>query len=351
MDLPTIQWTDKGIRIIDQTRLPRSRSYLILKSLSEIEEAIRSLRVRGAPAIGIAAAMGVAWHAGSGPENERERVLSLAREAIECLALTRPTAVNLFWALERMRILLEKVSGQSGPQIIAALRREALEILEEDRRVCRRIGQNGSALIPSRARILTHCNAGSLATADYGTALGVIYAAVEEGKHIEVFADETRPLLQGARLTAWELKERNIPVTLLCDSAAGSLLARGAVDCVITGADRIAANGDTANKVGTYPLSVLARKHGVPFYVAAPLSTVDLSLSSGDVIPIEERSPEEVTHMSGRPVAPEGIDVFNPAFDITPAENISAIITEAGIIRPPFLKGLSTALKQSKRKD
>lgn len=260
------------------------------------------------------------------------------------LATSRPTAVNLFWALDRMREAAERNKDKPIPELKKLLLKEALDIIEEDKRICRAIGRNGARLLPDECTVLTHCNAGGLATADYGTALGVIYAAVEMGKRIKVFADETRPLLQGARLTAWELMQGGIEVTLICDNTAAYVMKQGLVDCVIVGADRIAANGDTANKIGTYNLAVLAKEHGIPFYVAAPSSTFDLTLESGDQIPIEERSPEEVTCPFGRRIAPEGVKVYNPAFDVTPARLITAIITEKGVIRQPLHENIPKIL-------
>jgi methylthioribose-1-phosphate isomerase len=339
MPVKTIEWKDGKVRLIDQTRLPQELVYIETDDLDTLGEAIRSLRVRGAPAIGIAAAFGVVIGVHNAPD-EPEAFFRQLHSTIAFLRQTRPTAVNLFWALDRMQKVAESQRDRPVPQIKAALLAEAQRILEEDRRVCREIGRHGAELLPDPAVVLTHCNTGALATADYGTALGVVYAAVEQGKRVHVYADETRPLLQGSRLNAWELMQEGIPVTILPDSAAGFVMQQGKVDCVLVGADRIASNGDTANKIGTYTLAVLAKKHGIPFYVAAPISTIDLSLASGDEIPIEERSPDEVTTCGGTRIAPAGVQVYNPAFDLTPHELIAAIITEAGVIRPPFSENL-----------
>jgi len=337
-----------AVRLIDQTLLPGE---LVLKDcyvLEEVCEAIRVLRVRGAPAIGCSAALGVALAAHSSKADSTSELISVVEDAAEQLAATRPTAVNLFWALERMRQLAQQSTDLPPEAFRQALLEEAQEIVGDDIDRCRRIGQHGAELIPQGANILTHCNAGALATAGYGTALGVIRAAHQQGKDIHVWADETRPLLQGARLTAWELEQEDIPCTVICDSAAASLMQAGKVDCVVVGADRIAANGDVANKIGTYAVAIAAARHEVPFHVAAPLSTLDFSLANGQEIPIEQRSPGEVCYLAGRvtePICPEGADVYNPAFDVTPAELIAAIITEVGVARQPLaasLAGLSS---------
>jgi len=346
--LMTIEWLGDRVRLIDQTRLPRELVRKETNDYREIAESIRRLEVRGAPAIGVAGAMGIALAALESDAVEREGFERSVREAAELLAGTRPTAVNLVWAVERMltslgRVLGEGAGGDAREQIEAAKARlvdEALEIFEEDRELSRRIGENGAALIEDGDVVLTHCNAGGLATAERGTALAVVYAAVEQGKNVRVFADETRPLLQGARLTAWELAERGIDVTVICDSAAASAMAKGWIDKVIVGADRIAGNGDVANKIGTFPLALAAREHGVPFYVAAPYSTLDLGLESGGLIPIEERDPEEVTVIQGVRMAPEGVKAWNPAFDVTPACLVTGIITDAGVFRPPYTASL-----------
>ncbi len=333
----TIAWRDDGVVLIDQRRLPAETVYVTCRDYREVAEAIRSMAIRGAPAIGVAAAMGVAL----GMLHAEPPDLDAQFETIcDTLARTRPTAVNLFWAIERMKRVYGGVRGRSLEEIREALRAEAEQIKREDIEVNRAIGRHGSELIPDGHAVLTHCNAGALATAGYGTALGVIRAAASAGKKIHVFADETRPFLQGARLTAWELLQDGIPTTLIADSMAGYLMKSGRIGCVIVGADRIAANGDVANKVGTYTLAVLAKEHGVPFYVAAPLSTLDLSIPSGEAIPIEQRPAEEVTHCFGVRVAPEGVAVENPAFDVTPNQYVTAIITERGVARPPYAESL-----------
>ena len=340
MPVRTIEWVDGTIRIIDQTRLPERLVFLDIGDIETLSEAIRSLRVRGAPAIGIAGAMGAALAAVSYEGEDRQGLISAVREAVSYLRKTRPTAVNLFWALDRMEARLDALASQEAGRIREALRDEALTILEEDRKVCRDMGRNGAELLPDRATVLTHCNAGGLATSGYGTALGVIYAAKEAGKDIRVFADETRPLLQGSRLTAWELMASGVEVTVICDSAAGHILRRGGIDAVLVGADRIASNGDAANKIGTYSLAVVAERHGIPFYVVAPVSTIDFSTVSGDEIPIEERAGEEVVGGFGMRTGPEGVRVANPAFDVTPSRLITAIVTEKGVHEAPYGKSL-----------
>jgi len=335
----TIRWEEGQVVMLDQLLLPGKEEYLRLDSAEEVAEAIRRMNIRGAPAIGVAAAMGIALGlqgAGEDPAALRSRFEQVCRFMGE----TRPTAVNLFWAIERMTRIFESVADQPADRIRSALRDESQRILDEDVASCRRMGALGARYVRDGANILTHCNAGALATGGYGTALGVVRAAHQEGKRIHVFADETRPYLQGARLTAWELQKDGIPVTLITDNMAGHFMQKGRVDLVVVGADRIAANGDAANKIGTYPLSVLAREHGIPFYVAAPLSTVDMNLASGQDIPIEERGAEEVVIVGGTRIAPEGVDAAHPAFDVTPAANITAIITDAGIAGPPSAQAL-----------
>jgi methylthioribose-1-phosphate isomerase len=327
----TIEWTDAGVVMIDQTRLPREQVFVTCRSYVEVAVAIRSMVIRGAPAIGVAAAMGVAL--GVQEDADFDRVC-------ETLASTRPTAVNLFWAIERMRALRASLSGESREELVRRMVEEAKKIRLEDIAICRAMGKHGASLVPDGKTVLTHCNAGALATAGYGTALGVIRAAAEAGKRIDVFADETRPFLQGARLTAWELQQDGIPTTLITDNMAGHFLHSGRIGCVVVGADRIAANGDVANKIGTYSLAVLAKENNVPFYVAAPVSTFDLTLKSGDLIPIEQRSADEVTHVFGVPVAPENIAVENPAFDVTPSRYVTAIISERGVARAPYEESL-----------
>jgi methylthioribose-1-phosphate isomerase len=332
--IETIQWTDAGVVMIDQTKLPREEVYVTCTTYQEVAEAIRSMVIRGAPAIGVAAAMGVAL----GMENAETP--EEFREICATLAGTRPTAVNLFWAIDRMKRLYSEIQHLPIEQIRARLAEEARHIRLEDIAINEAIGRNGAGLIPDGRTVLTHCNAGALATAGYGTALGVIRAAVAAGKQIDVFADETRPFLQGARLTVWELQHDGIPATLITDNMAGHFLHSGRIGCVVVGADRIAANGDVANKIGTYSVAVLAKENEVPFYVAAPISTLDLTLASGDLIPIEQRAVSEVTHVQGVPMAPEGTRAENPAFDVTPNRYVTAIITERGVARAPYTESL-----------
>jgi methylthioribose-1-phosphate isomerase len=334
--IQTIAWHDGRVRYIDQTRLPGAETYVETASWEEIAHAIRTLAVRGAPAIGVAAAMGVALAGRAARALPVREALSAVAVANAGLASTRPTAVNLFWALDRMRRVAEDGGWTSGEALAEALAQEAVAIHTEDLEQSRRIGEHGAVLIPEAARVLTHCNAGGLATGGLGTALAVLYAAHEQQKRLSVFVGETRPLLQGARLTAWELKKAGVPVTLMTDSMAGAAFARLGFDLVVVGADRIGRNGDTANKIGTYPLALLAREHGVPFYVAAPSTTFDPDLAGGQEIPIEERAGEEVMGLAGVPTAPPGIQVWNPAFDVTPHALVTAFITEGGVIRPPF---------------
>jgi methylthioribose-1-phosphate isomerase len=333
MKLKVIEWLDDRLRILDQSKLPHEESFIDLVDYHNVALAIREMKVRGAPAIGIAAAYGIALGAQSIRGENKDEFLSQLDELIQTFASTRPTAVNLFRAISRMK---RAVIGDDVSQIKRALVNEAKQIHQEEIEATRRLSQLGAGLIKDRFTVLTHCNTGALATGSYGTALGIIKAAKEQGKRISVFADETRPLLQGARLTTWELEQEGIPVTLITDSMAGYFMHQGKIDCVIVGADRIAANGDVANKIGTYTLAVLARENSIFFYVAAPTSTVDLSLPSGAEIPIEQREPEEVTHIQGIRIAPEGTNAANPAFDITPHSYITAIITEKGIIREPY---------------
>jgi len=335
--LETIQWTPAGVVMIDQTRLPHVEEYVTCRTYEEVAAAIRNMVIRGAPAIGVAAAMGVAlgvWRAdGADLDAQVERIC-------DTLARTRPTAVNLFWALDRMRKVYGALRGRPIGEIRERLVAEAQQIRLEDIAINRAIGRHGAELVPDGKTVLTHCNAGALATAGYGTALGVIRAAIEAGKHVDVFADETRPFLQGARLTIWELQQDHIPATLITDSMAGHFLKSGRIGCVVVGADRIAANGDVANKIGTYSVAVLAKENHVPFFVAAPISTLDLTLASGDQIPIERRPAAEVTHLFGAAVAPAGTPVENPAFDVTPNRYVTAIITERGVARAPYTESL-----------
>ncbi len=333
----TIQWTGSGVVMIDQTRLPREIAYVTCGTYEEVAEAIVTMVIRGAPAIGVAAAMGVAIGALQADPARLDQEMETIRAR---RAGTRPTAVNLFWAIDRMKSLYASLRGRPVEEIRAALVEEALRVKAEDIQINRAMGAHGAPLVPDGKTVLTHCNAGALATAGYGTALGVIRAAIESGKKIDVFADETRPFLQGARLTAWELQQDGIPVTLITDNMAGWFMHQGRIGCVVVGADRIAANGDVANKVGTYSVAVLAKENGVPFYVAAPVSTLDLTLDSGARIPIEERASKEVTEVFGVPVAPEGIAVRNPAFDVTPNRYVTAIITEHGVATAPYEESL-----------
>ncbi len=340
--MKAIEWLGDKVRILDQTRLPGEEAYLELTRYQDIASAIKELKIRGAPAIGVASGYGVALGALKIKAGSRAEFIKELQNIIREIAATRPTARNLFRALERMQRAAESVKDVEP--IKKALASEAIAIHNEEAEATLRLSQIGAELIKDGFTILTHCNTGPLATAGYGTALGVIIKAHEQGKRLKVFATETRPLLQGARITAWELKKANIPFILITDSMAGYFMSRGEVDCVIVGADRIALNGDTANKIGTYTLAVLARENKIPFYVAAPLTTIDLSLASGDEIPIEQRSPEEVTHIQGVAIAPEGTQAQNPAFDVTPHPYITAIITESGIIREPFGEGIKKVL-------
>ncbi len=323
--------------MIDQTRLPREQVFVTCTDYFQVAGAIRSMVIRGAPAIGVAAAMGVAIGVQKTDAKDLEQQFPVI---CDTLAATRPTAVNLFWAIDRMKQLYARVKGDGIAAIRTCLIREAQQIRLEDIAICEAIGRNGASLVPDGKTVLTHCNAGALATAGYGTALGVIRAAVSAGKKIDVFADETRPFLQGARLTAWELDQDGIPTTLITDNMAGHFLKSGRIGCVVVGADRIAANGDVANKIGTYSVAVLAKENNVPFYVAAPISTLDLTLASGEQIPIEQRAASEVTHMFGVHVAPDGIAVENPAFDVTPNRYVAGIITERGVARAPYTESL-----------
>lgn len=342
----TIEWTPEGVRMIDQTRLPAEEVYLTCRDYVEVANAIRSMVIRGAPAIGVAAAMGVALGIMRSSAQSARDLRAEFEAVAKTISETRPTAVNLFWAVKRMRGVFEQALAAGGvdEEIIDRAKRrlaaEAQTILDEDIAINQAMGRHGAELLKESMTVLTHCNAGALATGGYGTALGVIRAGVAAGKSIRVFADETRPFLQGARLTAWELMQDNIPVTLITDNMAGYFMKQGAIQAAIVGADRIAANGDVANKIGTYSVAVLAHENGIPFYVAAPLSTIDLSLASGDEIPIEERAALEVTHLSGKPIAPESVEARHPAFDVTPHRYVTAIITERGVARDPYTKSL-----------
>ena len=343
--LPTIEWKGQHIRMIDQRKLPGKVEWVVCKNDKDVIRAVRTMVIRGAPAIGVAAAMGLALGSEGIKANAYDAFDRQFREKAERMVKARPTAVNLRWAVERMTLLVEQMAGRDPEEIRIALREESEKILYEDIEINRKIGEHGNKLVPRKAVILTHCNAGSLATGGYGTALGVIRAAHEAGKKIEVIADETRPWLQGLRLTAFELMEDGIPVTVIADSAAGSLMRQGRVDLVITGADRIAANGDVANKIGTYPVAVLARENHVPFYVAAPVSTIDPRIKSGEEIPVEERGATEISHFRKIRVGPPGVKAFNPAFDVTPAKYVAGIITEKGIMKAPYAKSIRKLFK------
>lgn len=336
----TVEWDEAGVVMLDQRLLPGEEVYQTLRTPEEVAEAIRSMVIRGAPAIGVAAGMGIALGAVQAKDLPPDRFHARLDEVCELLAATRPTAVNLFWAIDRMKGIYRGLRETRPAQVADRLVEEARLMRKEDEQANRRMGDFGAPLMPQEGNVLTHCNAGALATAGYGTALGVIRSAVAAGKKITVLADETRPFLQGARLTAWELARDGIPVKVITDNMAGHFMKKGDVGAVIVGADRIAANGDTANKIGTYSVAVLARENGVPFYVAAPLSTIDLEIPSGDQIPIEERDGREVSHIGNLPVSPEGVPVANPAFDVTPHRYIAAIVTEAGVARPPYDESL-----------
>ena len=346
--IPTLQWTPEGVSFLDQTKLPTEETYVLARDYREVATAIRDMIVRGAPAIGVSGAMGVAL----GIERSRETTLPDLTAEVELicstLAATRPTAVNLFWGIGQIRQLFSDLAEKNTPipEIKQAVVVLAQQLYDEDIAACRQMGAFGAELLPQEGTILTHCNAGALATCGYGTALGVIRGAVERGHKLDVLADETRPFLQGARLTAWELMKDGIPTTVLCDNMSAHLMSKGRVQAVIVGADRIAANGDTANKIGTYGVSILAKEHGIPFYVAAPWSTIDLATAEGSLIPIEQRDRREVTHSNGRQMTPEGVGIENPAFDVTPARYISAIITERGVLRAP-LAGSIAAMAQA----
>jgi len=339
--IQTLEWTDHGVRFIDQTKLPMEETYVNCKTHQQVADVITTMVVRGAPAIGVAAGMGIAL----GVKNSKaETVGDLKRDfdqICEVIGKTRPTAVNLFWAIRRMQEKFERVRIRPIPQIKQTLIEEAQRMHAEDIAANQAMGRHGATLMPSSGGVLTHCNAGALATAGYGTALGVIRAAVEQGKKIHVYADETRPFLQGSRLTAWELMKDGIPTTVISDNMAGAMMSQGKIGAIVVGADRIAANGDVANKIGTYTVAILAKEHGIPFYVAAPTSTVDLDCPEGSQIPIEQRNAREVTHIAGKQMVPDGVGIENPAFDVTPAKYVGAIITEKGIARAPYGESLA----------
>lgn len=338
--IKTLEWTPEGVRFIDQTRLPTEEVYVTCRSYQEVGKAIREMVVRGAPALGVAAAMGVALGIQQSNAKDLDSLRADFEQIARTIADTRPTAVNLFWGIGRMREKFDSVAEQGVEKIKTALVKEAQQMHREDIAANRAMGRFGATLMPDSGSVLTHCNAGALATCGYGTALGVIRAAVELGKNIHVFADETRPFLQGARLTAWELIKDGIQTTVIADNMAGALMRQGRIQAVVVGADRIAANGDVANKIGTYSVAVLAKEHGIPFFVAAPWATVDMNTSTGDEIPIEQRSAKEVTHHGGKQMAPDGVLVENPAFDVTPASYVTAIVTERGIARAPYWESL-----------
>src|SRR6202043_3744271 len=344
--IQTLAWTDQGVRFIDQTKLPMEETYVPCQTHEQVAEVIRTMVVRGAPAIGVAAAMGIALAV---KNSKAETVGDLKRDfnqACDVIGKTRPTAVNLFWAIRRMQEKFERVRIRPVAQIKQDLIEESQRMHAEDIAANQAMGRHGATLMPSEGGVLTHCNAGALATAGYGTALGVIRAAVEQGKKIHVYADETRPFLQGSRLTAWELMKDGIPTTVIADNMAGAIMKQGKIGAIVVGADRIAANGDVANKIGTYSVAVLAKEHEIPFYVAAPLSTVDLNTPDGQHIPIEQRAAREVTHIAGKQMVPNGVAVENPAFDVTPAKYVTAIITEKGIARAPFQDSLRRLAQQ-----
>ena len=345
--LPTIEWQGDTIVMVDQRKLPAQEIYVRCRNAQEVAKAIRTMVIRGAPAIGVAAAMGLALGMRKSSAKGTKQFAVEFQKTCDMMASTRPTAVNLFWAIERMKRTFSEgaLAGASPEELADRLEKEARAIHDEDVANCRTMGAFGAALVPDGARVLTHCNAGALATAGYGSALGVIRAAVEQGKKVAVFADETRPFLQGARLTAWELVREGISTTVITESMAGPLMRAGEVDLVVVGADRIAANGDTANKIGTYTVAVLAHEHKVPFYVAAPLSTIDLATPDGDRIPIEERDQREVSHLGASRLTPIGAKIRNPAFDITPHRYITGIVTERGVFKPPYLESLKRAFE------
>ena len=334
--IQTLEWTDQGVRFIDQTKLPMEEVYVTCQTHQQVADVIRNMVVRGAPAIGVAAAMGIALgvnHSKAESSGELKRDLD---QICDLIGQTRPTAVNLFWAIRRMQEKFERIRIRPIPQIKQDLIEEAQRMHAEDIAANQAMGRHGATLMPNSGGVLTHCNAGALATAGYGTALGVIRAAVEQGKKIHVYADETRPFLQGSRLTAWELMKDGIPTTVISDNMAGAMMQQGKIGAIVVGADRIAANGDVANKIGTYTVAILAKEHEIPFYVAAPISTVDLACPDGSRIPIEQRNAKEMTHIGGKQVVPDGVEVENPAFDVTPAKYVAAIITEKGIARAPY---------------
>src|SRR5882724_4999341 len=345
--IQTLEWTDQGVRFIDQTKLPTEEVYVNCTTHQQVADVIRNMVVRGAPAIGVAAAMGIALGVKNSKAENGTDLKKDFDQICEVIRQTRPTAVNLFWAIRRMQRKFETLRVRPVAQIRQALVEEAQRMHAEDIAINQAMGRHGAALMPASGGVLTHCNAGALATCGYGTALGVIRAAIEQGKKIHVYADETRPFLQGSRLTAWELMKDGIPTTVISDNMAGAMMKQGKIGAIVVGADRIAANGDVANKIGTYTVAVLAKEHGIPFYVAAPISTVDLDTPDGSKIPIEQRNPREVTHIAGRQMVPDGVEIENPAFDVTPAKYVTAIITERGIARAPYTESLHRLAQES----
>jgi methylthioribose-1-phosphate isomerase len=349
--IPTLEWTPAGVNFLDQTKLPLEETYVLATDYQQVATVIRDMIVRGAPAIGVSGAMGVAIGIERSQASTLQELTAEVEVICSTLASTRPTAVNLFWGIGQVRDLFNALAAKNTPipEIKAAVVALAKRLYDEDIEQCKALGAHGAALLPKDGTVLTHCNAGALATCGYGTALGVIRAAVERGHQIDVLADETRPYLQGARLTAWELMKDSIPTTVLCDNMAGHLMSKGRIQAVIVGADRIAANGDTANKIGTYSVSILAKEHGIPFYVAAPFNTIDLATATGEGIPIEQRDAREVTHSNGKQMTPDGVGIENPAFDVTPAKYITAIITERGVLRAPYNESIRAMARESER--
>jgi methylthioribose-1-phosphate isomerase len=347
--IPTLEWLPTGVNFLDQTRLPLEETYVLATDYKQVATVIRDMIVRGAPAIGVSAAMGVAIGIDRSAATTLPALTAEVAVIAKTLAETRPTAVNLFWGIDEIRNLYNELAAKntSIAEIKAAVVAKARRMYDEDIAACKQMGAHGASLLPLEGTVLTHCNAGALATCGYGSALGVIRAAIERGHKIDVFADETRPFLQGARLTAWELMKDNIPTTVLCDNMAAALMRQGRIQAVIVGADRIAANGDVANKIGTYGVSILAKEHNIPFYVAAPWSTLDLATSHGDLIPIEQRAATEVTHSNGKQMTPHGVAIENPAFDVTPAKYVTAIITERGVLRAPYNESIRTMARQA----
>ena len=347
--IPTLEWLPSGVNFLDQTKLPLEETYVLATDYKQVATVIRDMIVRGAPAIGVSAAMGMAIGIDRSTATTLPALTAEVAVIAKTLAETRPTAVNLFWGIDEIRNLYKTLAAKDTPipEIKSAVVAKARRMYDEDIAACKQMGAHGASLLPQEGTVLTHCNAGALATCGYGSALGVIRAAIERGHKIDVFADETRPFLQGARLTAWELMKDNIPTTVLCDNMAAALMRQGRIQAVIVGADRIAANGDVANKIGTYGVSILAKEHNIPFYVAAPWSTLDLATAHGDLIPIEQRSATEVTHSNGKQMTPHGVAIENPAFDVTPAKYVTAIITERGVLRAPYEQSIQAMAKQT----